>query len=100
MGNSSREKTMSTWLLRMQMVRTQALTVLLALLANDNGAVMANALHASGLPMRVLQDVVDTPHSSLLQVCYPVAPCSKGMRMYCMRSAHNSTAHPWDESCY
>lgn len=51
------------------MVRTQALTVLLALLATDSGAVMVDALHASGLAMRVLQDVVQTPHRSLLQVC-------------------------------
>ena len=77
------------------MVRTQALSVLLALLANDSGAVTADALHASGLPMRVLQDVVDTPHSSLLQVCYPVAAVSMSMLMCCVFSAHISTAHPW-----
>jgi hypothetical protein len=52
----------------LQAARMQALTVLLALLAADGGAVLADALQARGLPARVLQDLVDTPQRSLLQV--------------------------------
>lgn len=52
----------------MQMARTQALTVLLALLASDPGELIMDAIHSSGLANRILLDLVDSPHTTLLQV--------------------------------
>ncbi len=51
-----------------QMARTQALTVLLALLAADPGEVILDSIYGSGVANRVLMDLVDSPHTTLLQV--------------------------------
>lgn len=50
------------------MARTQALTVLLALLASDPGELIMDSIHSSGLANRILIDLVDSPHTTLLQV--------------------------------
>ena len=50
------------------MARTQALTVLLALLAADPGEVILDSIYGSGVANRVLMDLVDSPHTTLLQV--------------------------------
>lgn len=52
----------------LQMARTQALTVLLALLASDPGEVILDSIYGSGVANRVLMDLVDFPHTTLLQV--------------------------------
>ncbi len=52
----------------MQMARTQALTALLALLASDPGELIMDSIHSSGLANRILLDLVDSPHTTLLQV--------------------------------
>jgi hypothetical protein len=52
----------------LQMARTQALTVLLALLASDPGEVILDSIYGSGVANRVLMDLVDSPHTTLLQV--------------------------------
>ena len=77
-----------------QVVRTQALTVLLALLAADPGSVILDAIYASGLPSRVLLDLVETPHRSLLQVS--LFPCTViKIADPCLRLLHSMALHTY-----
>jgi len=56
----------------MQMARSQALTVLLALLTSDPGEVILDSIYSSGLVNSILRDLIESPHTSLLQV-WPVS---------------------------
>lgn len=56
----------------MQMARSQALTVLLALLTSDPGEVILDSIYSSGLANRILRDLIESSHTSLLQV-WPVS---------------------------
>ena len=53
----------------MQVRRTQALTVLLALVRADTGATTLETLQASGLLGSLLQDLTSNARADLLKVC-------------------------------
>ncbi len=64
----------------MQVRRTQALTVLLALVRADTGATTLETLQASGLLGSLLQDLTSNARADLLKVCsmllaLSVPPC-------------------------
>ena len=50
------------------MAKILALTLLGALVSGDSSGSITLAVYATGLPERVLQDLVDTPHELLIQV--------------------------------
>ena len=52
----------------LQLARTLAMTVLGALVAGDSSGTVLRTIHQTGLPDRILQDLVDTPNKALLQV--------------------------------
>ena len=52
----------------LQLARTLAMTVLGALVSSDSSGTVLRTVHQTGLPDRILQDLVDTPHKALLQV--------------------------------
>ena len=55
----------------MQMRRTQALTVLLALVRADTGAGTLETLQTSGLLGSLLQELTGNARADLLQACSP-----------------------------
>ncbi len=52
----------------MQVAKILALTLLGALISADSVGNITLAVYATGLPERILQDIVDTPHEALIEV--------------------------------